>query len=93
MKIWIGLSVCAVAMSGCATLSNNGEKVTVATSVESSCKNLGPVTVTITGWGLPQESMNVLRNNTADVGGNTLVQTSNHTGVAYSCPAGETASN
>ena len=47
--------------------------------------NLGPVNVTVTGWGLASESQNVLRNNVAELGGNTLVQTGNDAGIAYEC--------
>jgi hypothetical protein len=81
------LCVTVLALSGCATISKEGEKVAVVSEVDKECKNLGPVTVSVTGWGLPAESMNVLRNNTADKGGNTLIQTAENAGIAYDCPA------
>ena len=73
--------------AGCATLDAGGEKVTLVSSIDKDCKNLGPVNVTVTGWGLASESQNVLRNNVAEKGGNTLVQTGNDAGIAYLCPA------
>ncbi len=76
-----------LSLTACATISKEGENVAVVSKVGDDCKNLGPVTVSVTGWGLPAESMNVLRNNTADKGGNTLVQTGDNTGIAYSCPS------
>ena len=86
MKHLFGLlCVGLVLLSGCATLSRGGEHVVVTANIDKECKNLGPVTVSITGWGLPQESMNVLRNNVADAGGNTLFQTGTNSGIAYLC--------
>lgn len=76
-----------LSLASCATISKDGEQVAVVATVKDDCKNLGPVTVSVTGWGLPAESMNVLRNNTAEKGGNTLVQTGDNTGIAYHCPS------
>lgn len=89
------VNVLAIVLSftvvGCATLSDKGEKVKVVTTVDKECLNLGPVNVSVTGWGLPVESQNVLRNNTADLAGNTVVQTGAHTGIAYFCSPKSTA--
>jgi hypothetical protein len=80
-------TVCAVfGMGGCATLDQGGEKVVIVSNVDKDCKNLGPVNVTVTGFGLASESQNVLRNNAAEKGGNTLVQTGDDAGIAYYCP-------
>ncbi len=73
---------------GCATLDKNGEKVQIVSSVDKNCKNLGPVNVSITGMGLASESQNVLRNNAAEIGGNTLIQNGESSGIAYFCPPG-----
>lgn len=86
MAIRLLLAFTTLTIAACATISKEGENVAVVATVKEDCKNLGPVTVTVTGWGLPSESMNVLRNNTAEKGGNTLVQTGDNTGIAYSCP-------
>jgi len=90
MKSVICLAL-AVLATGCATLDSGGEKVKVVSNVDSDCKNLGPVNVTITAWGLPSESQNVLRNNVAEVGGNTLFQNGGSSGIAYSCASSSKA--
>lgn len=74
--------------SGCATTTEEGEKVALVSKVNDDCKNLGPVTVSMTFWGLGSEYLAVLKNYTAEKGGNTLVQTSSSVGIAYSCPEG-----
>ena len=78
-------------LSGCATINEAGEQVKIVSTVDGLCKNLGPVNVTITGWGLPVESQNVLRNNTAELGGNTLIQNGSASGIAYNCTASSKA--
>lgn len=77
--------VFTLATLGCATLDSGGERVQIVSSVDKECKNLGPVSVIVTGWGLPEESQNVLRNNTAELGGNTLVMNGGSSGIAYTC--------
>lgn len=91
MKLKLLAMALPFVLNGCATLDESGEKVTIVASVGPECKNLGPVNVTITGWGLASESQNVLRNNTAEKGGNTLIQNGDSSGIAYLCPADTTA--
>lgn len=73
-------------LTACATLNSSGERVQIVSVVGKDCKNLGPVNVSVTGWGLPVENQNVLRNNTAEKGGNTLFQNGEGSGIAYECP-------
>jgi ABC-type glycerol-3-phosphate transport system substrate-binding protein len=76
--------------AGCATTTEEGEKVALVSKVNDDCKNLGPVTVSMTFWGIGSEYLAVLKNYTAEKGGNTLVQTSTNVGIAYFCPEGAT---
>lgn len=83
----IFLAFILTCLSACATIDPGGAKVKIVSNVDRKCKNLGPVTVIVTGWGLAEESQNVLRNNVAEKGGNTLVQNGNDSGIAYDCPS------
>jgi hypothetical protein len=74
-------------LSGCRTLDPGAETVTVTDKVSDQCKNLGVVNIDWAYWGVSTEVLNVLRNQVAEKGGNTLVQTAGgDTGIAYSCP-------
>lgn len=84
MKI-ISVTLASALLAGCATLNASGEKVKIVSAVDKECKNLGPVNVSVTGWGLSSESQNVLRNNVAELGGNTLLQNGESSGIAYLC--------
>lgn len=71
---------------GCRTLDPAAEKVQVSEKANEKCKNLGVVNVDWSWWGVSTESINAMRNQVAEKGGNTLVQTGDDTGIAYSCP-------
>ncbi|RYZ90515.1 MAG: hypothetical protein EOP04_03685 [Proteobacteria bacterium] len=78
----IGLFV----LSSCRTLDPGAEEIEIIERSRKSCKNLGVVYMNWSVWGTSEESLNVLRNQTLEKGGNTLIMTGDSTGVAYRCP-------
>jgi hypothetical protein len=73
-------------LNGCRTLDPSAVSVQVSEKASEKCKNLGVVNVDWSWWGVSSESINAMRNQVAEKGGNTLVQTGNDSGIAYSCP-------
>ncbi len=74
-------------LAGCHTLSPEARHVVVLDRAADDCSHLGHVNVDLTWTGLPSEAVIALRNKAADKGGNTLVLVSDHSGIAYRCPA------
>jgi hypothetical protein len=74
-------------LTACHTLSPEAQQVVVTDRAADDCANLGHVNIDLTLSGLPSEAVIALRNKAADKGGNTLVMVSEHTGIAYRCPA------
>jgi hypothetical protein len=72
--------------AGCRTLDPGADTVLVSEKAGDKCKNLGVVNVDWSFWGASSESINAMRNQVKDKGGNLLVQTGNESGIAYSCP-------
>lgn len=73
-------------LTGCRTLDPSAVEVQVSEKANENCKKLGVVNVDWSWWGASTESLNAMRNQVAEKGGNTLVQTGDNTGIAYSCP-------
>lgn len=81
--------VAALALSvlGCRTLDVQATEVAVRDRVGDECTHLGHVNINWCWWCVSSEVLNVLRNQVAEQGGNTLVITTDYTGIAYDCPA------
>ena len=75
----------SLTLISCRTLDSKAEYVTVAEKAGDHCKNLGPVWIDWSWWGTAAESINAMRNQVAEKGGDLLVQTGDATGVAYLC--------
>jgi hypothetical protein len=80
------LSLFALGLGACHTLSPEARHVAVTDRASEACHNLGHVKVDVTFSGLPSEAITALRNRAADKGGNTLVLVTDHAGIAYDCP-------
>jgi hypothetical protein len=97
MKVAVVLSVAALLLAGCVSVSPEGEEVRVTSNpdVVKGCKFLGNVKAT-SGWGGPagtglasSNSAKTLRNKAAKLGGNVVfvVESGIHAeGEAYLCP-------
>lgn len=70
---------------GCRTLDSNAEKVRIVDKVEPECKKLALVYANWSWWGATVEVHNTLRNQVADLGGNTVVLMGDASGMAYYC--------
>jgi hypothetical protein len=70
---------------GCRTLDPGAVKVQVIGKVPDSCKALGTVNVDWSWWGTSSESLNAMRNQVAEKGGNALLVQGDDVGLAYSC--------
>lgn len=75
-----------LALSGCRTLDPAAINVTVLDRPPTNCKQLGTVNIDWSWWGLSTESLNTLRNQTAELGGNAVLLQSDDVGTAYKCP-------
>lgn len=72
-------------VAGCRTLEPGAERVAILDRPPNNCKNLGIVNVDWTGWGTTTECLNVMRNQTVELGGNALYPMSAAVGTAYQC--------
>lgn len=86
-SIFILLIAPLLFLAGCRTLDTAAVKVQVSEKAGEKCKNLGVVNVDWSWWGVSSESVNAMRNQVYEKGGNTLVQTGDDSGIAYLCPA------
>ena len=78
--------VLATGVLGCRTLDVQAREVVVKDRVGEECAHLGHVNINWCWWCVSSERLNVLRNQVSEKGGNTLVITTDSTGVAYNCP-------
>ncbi len=74
-----------VLMAGCRTLDPRAQHVMVSEKAGADCKPLGQVWADWSWWGATVESINAMKNQVADKGGNLLVQTGDSSGFAYQC--------
>ena len=74
-------------LGGCRTLDTEARTIVVKDRVGDECTHLGHVNINWCWWCVSSEVLNVLRNQVAEQGGNTLVVTTDSTGIAYDCPA------
>jgi hypothetical protein len=73
-------------LGGCRTLDESAESVEVVPAVhDEDCRFLGMVSVDFVWWGGGTETSNVLRNQTAELGGDVLLLTGDTVGFAYKC--------
>ena len=86
MKNTLFLLLTILMITGCRTLDPGAVNIQVRDKAGEECKNLGVVNVDWSWWGTSSESLNAMRNQVAEKGGNTLVQTTGSTGIAYTCP-------
>jgi hypothetical protein len=77
--------ISTMGVTGCRTLRPEAERVALLDRPPTNCKYLGVVNVDWTGWGTSTEGLNVMRNQTADLGGNALYAQSAALGTAYLC--------
>lgn len=78
-------AVLALSSAACRTLDPGAEEVTIVAKADG-CKDLGVVNVNWTWWGATDETLNTMRNQTRDKGGNRLVVLGDAMGMAYACP-------
>lgn len=86
----VGISLVTTA---CRTLDPAAHGVTILDRAPTNCKNLGTVNVDWSWWGDSTESLNTMRNQTGDLGGNALFLHGDAVGTAYSCPEDVKISN
>lgn len=72
-------------ISACRTLNPGAQSVVVLDRPPTTCKKLGLVNVDWTGWGSTTECLNVMKNQTSDLGGNALLLHGDAVGTAYRC--------
>jgi hypothetical protein len=80
------MSVVVFLAVGCRTLDPSATKVAILDRAPNNCKNLGTVNVDWSWWGDSTESLNAMRNQTADRGGNAVLLHGSEVGTAYNCP-------
>ena len=78
-------------ITGCRTLDPRAQHVMVREKSGPECKDLGQVWADWSWWGATSESINAMKNQVAEKGGNDLVQTGDASGFAYDCPDGPSA--
>jgi len=83
---FLALVTVLVAFSGCRTLNPSARNVAILDRAPDKCKNLGTVNTDWSWWGDSTESLNAMRNQTSDMGGNALLLHGDDVGTAYSCP-------
>ncbi len=71
---------------GCRTLDPQAESAQIIDSAANGCKHIGVVNVDWSWWGTSTESLNGMRNQTAALGGNSLLVRKDVIATAYRCP-------
>ncbi len=84
-KIFILICLAVFFMTGCRTLDPRAQHVVVSEKAGPDCESLGQVWADWSWWGATVESINAMKNQVADKGGNLLVQTGDSSGFAYKC--------
>lgn len=84
-KFSLSIILALLMITGCRTLDPSALHVSVVEKSSEGCKNLGVVNINWSWWGTSTESLNTLRNQVAEKGGDTLVLTGDETGIAYEC--------
>lgn len=71
----------------CRTLDHTAEHVKVLDKSPTGCENLGSVYADWAWWGVPSEILNVMRNQSAEKGGNAVWVQQPNVAFDYKCPA------